>query len=58
MAPEFQVPQFVVPPEGISFKDVITDFEKQIIESTLDARGGVQSGRLSCCISSRQHSTR
>jgi two-component system response regulator PilR (NtrC family) len=41
-APEFQVPQFVVPPEGISFKDVITDFEKQIIESTLDAAGGVQ----------------
>src|SRR4029453_9621429 len=41
-APEFQVPQFVVPAEGISFKDVITDFEKQIIESTLDAAGGVQ----------------
>ena len=24
-------PQFVVPPEGISFKDVITDFEKRLI---------------------------
>jgi DNA-binding NtrC family response regulator len=41
-APNFQVPQFVVPPEGISFKDVITDFEKRLIESTLDAAGGVQ----------------
>ena len=41
-APAFQMPQFVVPPEGISFKDVITDFEKRLIESTLDAAGGVQ----------------
>jgi DNA-binding NtrC family response regulator len=35
-------PQFVVPPEGISFKDVITDFEKRLIETTLEAAGGVQ----------------
>ena len=41
-APNFHMPQFVVPPEGISFKDVITDFEKRLIESTLDAAGGVQ----------------
>src|SRR5499427_2569426 len=41
-APNFQMPQFVVPPEGISFKDVITDFEKRLIESTLAAAGGVQ----------------
>jgi DNA-binding NtrC family response regulator len=41
-APAFGVPQFVVPPEGISFKDVITDFEKRLIESTLEAAGGVQ----------------
>ena len=41
-SPNFQVPQFVVPPEGISFKDVITDFEKRLIESTLEAAGGVQ----------------
>ena len=41
-APSFQMPQFVVPPEGISFKDVITDFEKRLIESTLEAAGGVQ----------------
>jgi len=40
--PTFQMPQFVVPPEGISFKDVITDFEKRLIESTLEAAGGVQ----------------
>jgi len=32
----------VVPPEGISFKDVITDVEKRLIESTLEAAGGVQ----------------
>jgi hypothetical protein len=32
----------VVPPEGISFKDVITTVEKRLIESTLDAAGGVQ----------------
>jgi len=38
----FQIPQFVLPPEGISFKDVISDFEKRLIESTLEAAGGVQ----------------
>src|SRR5712691_3026881 len=41
-APTFQRPQFVVPPARISFKDVITDFEKRLIESTLEAAGGVQ----------------
>jgi two-component system response regulator PilR (NtrC family) len=41
-APDFHVPQFIVPEEGISFKDVITDFEKRLIESTLEAAGGVQ----------------
>src|SRR3989441_10057127 len=40
--PNFHMPAFVVPPEGISFKDVITDFEKQLIESTLEKAGGVQ----------------
>src|ERR1700741_2828798 len=39
-APNFQMPQFIVPPEGISFKDVIPDFEKRLIESTLEATGG------------------
>jgi two-component system response regulator PilR (NtrC family) len=41
-APNFHLPPFVVPPEGISFKNVITDFEKRLIESTLEAAGGVQ----------------
>jgi DNA-binding NtrC family response regulator len=41
-APAFRIPKFVVPPEGISFKDVITNVEKRLIESTLEAAGGVQ----------------
>ena len=41
-APNFAMPTFVMPPEGISFKDVITDFEKRLIESTLETAGGVQ----------------
>ncbi|MBE3072868.1 MAG: sigma-54-dependent Fis family transcriptional regulator [Acidobacteria bacterium] len=40
--PVFQMPQFVLPPEGLSFKDVITDFEKRLIEATLETAGGVQ----------------
>jgi hypothetical protein len=36
------MPQFIVPPEGISFREVINDFEKRLIESTLEAAGGVQ----------------
>ena len=40
--PTFQIPKILVPPEGISFKDVITDFEKRLIESTLETAGGVQ----------------
>jgi two-component system response regulator PilR (NtrC family) len=41
-APTFHIPKFVVPPEGISFKDVITNVERRLIESTLEAAGGVQ----------------
>jgi two-component system response regulator PilR (NtrC family) len=41
-APSFHIPRFVVPPEGISFKDVITNVERRLIESTLEAAGGVQ----------------
>jgi len=41
-APNFSMPQINLPPEGISFKEVITDFEKRLIESTLEAAGGVQ----------------
>ena len=40
--PSLPAPEFVMPPEGISFKDVIADFEKRLIESTLEAAGGVQ----------------
>ncbi|MGE0591999.1 MAG: sigma-54-dependent transcriptional regulator [Vicinamibacterales bacterium] len=36
------IPKFVVPPEGISFKDVISNVERKLIESTLEAAGGVQ----------------
>jgi DNA-binding NtrC family response regulator len=38
----FQMPSIVVPPEGIPFREVINDFEKRLIESTLEAAGGVQ----------------
>src|SRR6185369_6379602 len=40
--PQFHMPRFVVPPEGISLKDVVTALEKRLIESTLEAAGGVQ----------------
>ena len=40
--PSFRVPQMVVPEEGISFRDVITDFERKLIESSLETSGGVQ----------------
>jgi DNA-binding NtrC family response regulator len=41
-APSFEVPPFAMPPEGISFKEVTSDFEKRLIESTLDVAGGIQ----------------
>jgi DNA-binding NtrC family response regulator len=41
----FSDARFVVPPGGISFKDVITDFEKRLIESTLESAGGVTEAR-------------
>jgi DNA-binding NtrC family response regulator len=41
-SPRFHIPRFIVPPEGISFKDVITNVEKRLIEETLEAAGGVQ----------------
>tara|TARA_B100001123_G_C15329898_1_gene1030842 strand:+ start:765 stop:2237 length:1473 start_codon:yes stop_codon:yes gene_type:complete len=40
--PSFQMPRFVLPPEGIHFKKITNDFEKRLIESTLEATGGVQ----------------
>jgi two-component system response regulator PilR (NtrC family) len=41
-APSFHVPHLPVPPEGINLRDVIASFEKRLIESTLEATGGVQ----------------
>ena len=41
-APSFHVPHMTVPPEGISLRDVIANFERRLIESTLDSTGGVQ----------------
>ena len=40
--PSFRLPQVVVPEEGISFREVITGFEKRLIESSLETSGGVQ----------------
>ena len=40
--PTFQIPQVVVPPEGLSLKDVVSDFERRLIETTLEITGGVQ----------------
>jgi two-component system, NtrC family, response regulator PilR len=40
--PVFKMPQFNLPAEGISFNDVTTDFERRLIESTLEVAGGVQ----------------
>jgi DNA-binding NtrC family response regulator len=41
-AAAFHIPKFAVPPEGISFREVITSVERRLIESTLEAAGGVQ----------------
>jgi DNA-binding NtrC family response regulator len=40
--PVFKMPQFTLPAEGIWFNEVTADFEKRLIESTLEAAGGVQ----------------
>jgi transcriptional regulator with GAF, ATPase, and Fis domain len=40
--PVFHVPQLVVPPEGINLRDVISSFERRLIESTLESTAGVQ----------------
>jgi DNA-binding NtrC family response regulator len=41
-APVFSIPKFVMPPEGVSFKEAITNLEKRLIESSLEMTGGVQ----------------
>jgi transcriptional regulator with GAF, ATPase, and Fis domain len=38
----FQMPQFVVPPEGISYRDAEVAFQRGLIESALEQAGGVQ----------------
>jgi excisionase family DNA binding protein len=40
--PSFHVPQMTVPPDGINLRDVISGFERRLIESTLESTGGVQ----------------
>jgi transcriptional regulator with PAS, ATPase and Fis domain len=40
--PSFSVPHVSVPPEGINLRDVISNFEKRLIEATLESTGGVQ----------------
>src|SRR5262249_1432753 len=39
--PSFHIPQVAVPPEGISLREVISSFERRLIESTLESTGGV-----------------
>jgi DNA-binding NtrC family response regulator len=41
-APSFQMPHIVMPPEGVSLKEVTAAYERQWIESALEAAGGVQ----------------
>jgi DNA-binding NtrC family response regulator len=40
--PVFHLPDFVMPPDGISFREVVTNFERRLIESTLESADGVQ----------------
>ncbi len=40
--PVFRMPLFTLPAEGISFNEVTADFERRLIESTLEVAGGVQ----------------
>ena len=41
-SPSFQIPQVVMPVEGVSLKEVTVAYERQWIESALEAAGGVQ----------------
>ncbi len=40
--PAFQIPHVVMPAEGVSLKEVTVAYERQWIESALEAAGGVQ----------------
>ena len=53
-SPRFHIPRFVVPPEGISFKDVITNVEKRLIEETLRPPAACRRKPRSCSRSSRR----
>jgi two-component system response regulator PilR (NtrC family) len=41
-SPSFQIPHVVMPPEGVSLKEVTAAYERQWIESALESAGGVQ----------------
>ena len=41
-SPSFHVPNLTVPPEGINLREVIANFERRLIESTLESTSGVQ----------------
>jgi DNA-binding NtrC family response regulator len=41
-SPSFHIPPVAVPPEGINLREVIANFEKRLIESTLESTAGVQ----------------
>jgi two-component system response regulator PilR (NtrC family) len=41
-SPRFHLPQVVMPAEGVSLKEVTAAYERQWIESALEAAGGVQ----------------
>jgi two-component system response regulator PilR (NtrC family) len=41
-APNYQAPHIVMPAEGVSLKEVTAAYERQWIESALEAAGGVQ----------------
>jgi DNA-binding NtrC family response regulator len=41
-APNFQMPHIVMPADGVSLKEVTAAYERQWIESALEAAGGVQ----------------
>ncbi len=38
----FRLPRVTIPPEGLSLKEVVDDFERSLIEAMLEATGGVQ----------------
>ena len=40
--PVFEVPEVVIPPDGIHFREVIIGHERRYIEAALEAAGGVQ----------------